>query len=178
MEKNITLQCANCNKDFDKSAKEHRRQLKKGNDVFYCGLSCVCKKRNENNPPKGNVNNFKGNIGVPCDEYSSFRWYVLRGEYRGRKKGYGCDLTVEHLKLLWEQQKGICPLTGWKLILPKNTRKAWAEKSTYNASLDRIDNNKGYMQGNVRFISFMANIARQSFTDEQLIEFCNAVSKI
>jgi hypothetical protein len=101
---------------------------------------------------------------------------VLRAEYRDRNKNYGCDLTIEHLKVLWESQNGKCPFTGLDLILPYDSD-GWKEYSPYNASIDRIDNSKGYMQGNVRFISVMANLARQSFSDIQLIDFCKAVAK-
>lgn len=52
---------------------------------------------------------------------------------------------------------------------------SWSVPSPWNASLDRIDNAKGYIQGNVRFITVMANLARSTFTDEQVLEFCHAV---
>jgi hypothetical protein len=48
----------------------------------------------------------------------------LRDKHRDKKKNYGCDITAEYLKQLWENQKGICPFTGWGLILPKDTAKA------------------------------------------------------
>ena len=139
---------------------------------FFCTRTCAAIKNNEENPREGNpefliANNRK-------DNYTPFRWYVLRSQYRDKKRKYGCDLTVEFLKKLWEQQNGICPFTGWKLILPKDTN-GWTEYSTYNASIDRIDNSIGYMKTNVRFISVMANLARQSFTDKELIDFCSAV---
>ena len=43
------------------------------------------------------------------------------------------------------------------------------------ASLDRIDNSLGYVKGNVRFISIMANYCRNTFEDKDLMEFCEAV---
>ena len=46
-----------------------------------------------------------------------------------------------------------------------------------SASLDRIDNSKGYVQGNVRFVSVMFNFARNKFSDEEVIEFAQAVIK-
>lgn len=175
MEPAIKISCANCNKDFDKVAREYRRQIKNGNTRFFCSSSCAAIKNNSEIERKGNpqfliANNRK-------DEYTPFRWFVLRAQYRDRKKKYGCDLTVEYLKQLWEEQNGICPLTGWHLVLPKNTSKAWEIHSPDNASVDRIDCSKGYMEGNVRFIAFMANIARATFSDEQLIDFCRSVAK-
>lgn len=173
--KTIKLICATCSKEFDKNLREYKRQIKKENTRFFCSLSCVCIKRNEENPSIGNVEHFHGKTKKK-DQYTPFRWYVLRGQYRDRKKKYGCDITIEYLKQLWEDQMGICPFTGWTLILPQGTDKAWHISSPHNASLDRIDNSKGYMQDNVRFISVMANLARQDFTDEQLVDFCKAVA--
>lgn len=45
----------------------------------------------------------------------------------------------------------------------------------YSASLDRIDNSISYMKGNVRFISVMANYARNTFDDEEVVKFAEAV---
>jgi len=172
MEPPIKLSCANCGKKFDKIAKEYRRQLKKGNTRFFCSLNCSAIKNNEENPRPGNLKNLRPS---KKDEYTPFRWFVLRARYRDGKKHYGCDITAEYIKDLWEKQKGICPITGWNLILPDGTDKAWKNASPANASLDRIDNTKGYIQGNVRFVAVMANLARQIFTDEQLIDFCQSV---
>lgn len=174
MEANIKLSCANCGTEFEKVAREYRRQVKKGHTRFFCTSSCAAIKINSEIERSGNPQFLVADNRR--DEYTPFRWYVLRGQYRGkRKRKYGCDLTVEYLKQLWEEQKGICPITGWHLVLAKSTNKPWETSCPNNASIDRIDNSKGYMQGNVRFIAFMANLARQSFTDERLIDFCKAV---
>jgi len=168
---NINCFCATCDKAFIILAKEHRRQLKNGRNRFFCSRTCSSIKNNQENPRKGNPKYLLANNRK--DEYSPFRWYVLRAKYRGKKKKYGCDLTVEFLKKLWDEQNGICPLTGWRLLLPKNTIDTWGGKHPYNA---RIDNSKGYMEGNVRFIAYMANIGRADFSDEQLIYFCQSVA--
>jgi hypothetical protein len=172
--KTITLRCANCDKEFEKPTNEYRRQIKKGNTRFFCNSSCACFKRNEENPPKGDVSHFGGK--TKRDEYTPFRWFVLRAQYRDRKKSYGCDLTVEYLKELWDHQAQTCPLTGWTMILPQDTN-GWTRDDPANASIDRIDNSKGYVQGNVRFVALMANYARNTFTDSQLFSFCRSVIK-
>jgi predicted nucleic acid-binding Zn-ribbon protein len=43
MEPPIKLTCSKCGIIFDKSAKEHRHQLKVGNTKFYCSRSCIPK---------------------------------------------------------------------------------------------------------------------------------------
>ena len=172
----IEVICFNCGKTVQKEIKEYKRRIKSGKDRFFCNLSCATFTRNKENPPIGNIDNFRGEYREK-DQYTPFRWFILRAKYRDKKKKYGYDLTVEYLKQLWDEQKELCPITGWKLILPENTRNGWSIKNPMNASLDRIDNSKGYLQGNVRFISTMANMARNVFSDEELIDFCKSVVK-
>ena len=117
-------------------------------------------------------------------EISPFRMFLKMIKARVKdsiSKDKGCksisDISLENLMELWKEQKGICPLTGWELILPINTT-GWTEgPDIHNASIDRIDSNVGYVKGNVRYISFMANICKQSFTDSDVRVFCAAVTE-
>jgi hypothetical protein len=106
------------------------------------------------------------------DEYSQFKWYIRC--VRRRNKNH--DIDLKFLKDLWDEQQGICPITGWKLNLPKNST-YWDEDQNrlYRASLDRIDSSLGYIRGNVRFISVMANYCKNDFADEDVFAFCEAV---
>lgn len=173
VEKTIDIVCVNCGKTFPKTLREYKRRIKQGHDRFFCDLSCNAFTRNKEHPSPGNAANLTANNRR--DEFTQFRWFVLRGKYRGKRgRQYGCDLTVEYLKELWDQQNGICPFTGWKLILPQDASN-WDNKNPRNASLDRIDNSMGYVKDNVRFIAVMANLARGTFSDDQVIDFCKAV---
>ena len=87
------------------------------------------------------------------------------------------DITLEYLKELWEQQGGLCPFTGWELLLPKGSSYSGDPGSMYRASIDRLDNSKGYVIGNIRFISVIANYCRNTFTDDQVRLFCESVHK-
>lgn len=53
----------------------------------------------------------------------------------------------------------------------------WAESplTPRRASLDRIDSSIGYIPGNIRFVSVMANYCKNSFSDQEVFEFCQAV---
>lgn len=171
--KTIEVKCETCKILFPKELREYNRQIKRGRTEFFCTRTCAAIKNNEDNPRKGNTANLRADNRR--DEYTPFRWFILRAEYRDRTKNYGCDLTVEHLKNLWESQNGRCPLSGRQLILPHDAD-GWKEYHPYNASIDRLDNSRGYVQGNIRFVSVMANLARQTFSDDQLKEFCKAVT--
>jgi YHS domain-containing protein len=176
--KTITIICAWCGEEVEKPLNEYKRQIKKGNTRFFCNLSCATFMRNKENPPTPPENNIDISLysGNRLDELSPFRWFVARSKYRSKRKQYVSDLTPEYLKSLWDEQSGKCPFTGWSLLLPANTMGWESDYNPANASLDRIDNSKGYLQGNVRFVAVMANLARQTFTDDQVIKFCKAVT--
>ena len=176
----IPLICRECKREFFKEKREYDRRVRIGKAEFYCSISCKSKAQIRLTPPKTtatSIERIKKHCANKRDQYTPFRWFVLRAQYRSKKKGWSCNLTTLYLKLLWEDQKGICPFTGWKLILPNNTQKAWENNKAENASLDRIDNSKGYVEGNVRYVSIMANLARQSFSDKEVLDFCKAVTE-
>jgi len=170
----VEVVCANCDKTFLKSVSEFNRSERLGKRHF-CSLSCTQLKYNKDNP--NHSPNMKGlRSGNKRDKYTRFRWFMRCVKNRVAKRG-PTNLTLEYLKQLWDEQEGVCPLTGWKLMLP-NCSDGWKSdtQDIKRASLDRIDCSKGYLQGNVRFISYMANIARGSFEDKHVIEFCRAVA--
>lgn len=177
MNKVETIICANCNKPFDKRAAELKRWRKQGKTNFYCGLSCCAIYGNKTHPHRNQISLVKY-AGNRRDIYTQFRLFIKNGKRRDKINNRGkSTITIKYLSYLWEQQKGTCPFTGWTLLLPDNVD-GWTNGANIkNASLDRINNNFGYVQGNVRFVSVMANYARNAFNDDDLIYFCNSVVK-
>lgn len=180
--KTIILKCDKCGEDFERALKEHTRNEKLGRKR-YCGISCAAKDnkalvKNWNNP--NNLKYLQPNWGKGhSDEFSSFRYYINKANCNGRKKLYGeHNLTLEFLKQLWEKQNGTCPYTGHKMDLPITTHgKHIKAKNPLRASLDRIDSSKGYIQGNVEFVCLGVNLAKASFSREQVMEFFKNIPK-
>jgi len=172
--------CSECGAECEKTKAEFNRNKKSGRRNF-CSRSCAAIKRNKE-LPKSERKNFIKNLFLyrdnRRDEYTPFRFFMKVVNNRNRHKSVDIDLS--YLKDLWERQNGICYFTGWHLILPQNIE-GWRDCAdcikSKRASLDRIDNSKGYVKGNVRFISFMANIARSNMSDEELIKFCKSVTE-
>ncbi len=173
----VTLLCA-CGRTFERRRAEYSRCIAQRHTNHYCSLTCPAYiecRVSRLKPGPGNVANFRGYKRQP-DDFSPFRWFIRRAISRRHRHG-DTDLSVEYLRALWTAQEGICPLTGWELILPRGARADWRYGvSPRNASLDRVDGSKGYIKGNVRFIAQMANYARHAFSDAQLIRFCNSVA--
>lgn len=171
----IELECEICGKKFLREKGEHNRNLKKGRKV-YCSKSCNGKSKVNLDRLAAIDNTHLLNKGgdYRSDEYTPFRWhYNILVQNRQNK---GVTISLHDIKELWELQGGICPFTMKKMEL--RTHATCREPlKPYHASLDRIDNEKGYEKGNVRFVSAMANVARQRWSDTELIQFCGLVTE-
>lgn len=170
----IELVCARCQSPFTKPLNEYNRRLRCGQTRFYCGTRCSVEASNEITPRKGNVDHLRPRD--QRDEYTPFRWFLKRAQYRSRHAGKESSLALEDIKSLWERQAGVCPLTGWEMLLPVSSTIGFMHHDPRNASLDRLDNSLGYAVGNVRFVCLIANLARSEFADVDVISFCDAVS--
>jgi len=169
------VKCFNCKKWFKKRIAEINRSRKRGMRHF-CTHKCATITKNKEHPSDPIGARIKLFAGNRTDSLSPFRWFIKVAKlhaYQCNRKL--CTLTLQDLIELWDSQQGKCSLTGWKLILPKNTMGWNTGNRLYRASLDRIDNSKGYIKGNVRFIACIANQARGTFSDPELFTFCNAV---
>ena len=72
-------------------------------------------------------------------------------------------VSLEYLWNLFESQKQICAITGDYI------------ESIDNASLDRIDSNGGYTEGNVQWTTYQANVSKHTMSMNELYEFCKKV---
>lgn len=164
----INIKCDFCGNYFDKPLSEYNRNLNLKRHNFCC-RSCSIKYNNKYCRKKFNISNLINNNRN--DEYTSFRYY-----YRNAKKRYKTfNLTLDYLKELWEQQKGICPYTGLKLNLATYTKNH--NNPIYTASLDRIDSSKGYEIGNVQFISTAINYMKNTMSHEDTIKLCKIIAQ-
>jgi len=177
----IKTTCEGCGNSFEKERREYNRTVRNGSRHF-CGHACAASVVTRERIARGDkVGNTTGLIaGNRKDDFSPFRYHARKA--RARNKNYNfeeTDITPEYLKEIWEQQKGVCPLTGWQMDLPA-TSLGWergAMVTPHTASLDRITPRKPYKKGNVRFIANIANMAKHTYTDEDVIEFCKAVAQ-
>lgn len=78
---------------------------------------------------------------------------------RARQKGIECTISVEHLELLWEKQRGLCVYTRETLLTGYGLR-----NHPRVVSVDRIDPSGGYEPDNVVLCTARANSIKQDMT--------------
>jgi hypothetical protein len=81
------------------------------------------------------------------------------------------NVTIEQLGDLFEKQGGKCAVTGEEIEFGLNT------KDRRTASLDRIDNNKGYTINNIRWVHVRVNQMKNNMSDEELVYWCDKIIK-
>lgn len=116
-------------------------------------------------PTKSEHYNWKG-----CGEISGTLWSRVGYESTRRSKKLPVEITLEYTWNLFLKQNRKCALSG--LLIKFGS---YATKDETTASLDRIDSNKGYIEGNVQWVHKTINKMKQDLTDEQFLEFCRHV---
>lgn len=84
-------------------------------------------------------------------------------------RGYSWEITIDDVADLYARQEGRCALTGWVI--------GWADRGWgHSASLDRLDNGKGYEVENVQLVHKKVNMARGSMSVPDFLDMCSAVA--
>ena len=86
---------------------------------------------------------------------------IRAAKRRAKNKGLEFNLTEEWAQKRWT---GKCELTGIDFVSCNKKRHA----DYYSASIDRIDNTKGYTKDNSRFILYILNRFKGTLSDEEM----------
>jgi len=92
---------------------------------------------------------------------------LWRAKERSNRINVFCNLELEDI-IIPEK----CPLLEEKFVYG-STHNKWM---TY--SIDRIDNSKGYVKGNIQVITYLANTMKSKATKEQLVVFAKNILKL
>jgi len=87
------------------------------------------------------------------------------------KRGLEFKLTRAYLKKLYLEQGGRCKISG--LVMNAGAKL----RDPFGWSVDRIDCDLGYVEGNVRFVIYAVNIGMQEWGVDRYLEICRAVTE-
>lgn len=153
-----------------------KEEEKRGNNRIWLCL-CDCGKHKIQTSHKL----LRGNQSCGCQRIISITkgnniisgvWY---GKIKGNAKKRNLDFSVslEYLTSLFKKQNAQCSLSGLEIKIPMGRYDS--VKTT--ASLDRIDNNKGYIPGNVQFVHKNINYMKSIYDQKYFIALCKKVAQ-
>lgn len=152
LRKKYKIHCSRCN-----STTETTRQNLVKSDRTYCN---GCRK-------SGSKHFCWQGFGEICQ--SNFHSY----EIGAKKRNLEFDIDIEYIWNLFLFQNRKCALTGVDLTF--NLDKSWINRNA-TASLDRIDNTKGYIKGNLQWIHKIVNMMKQDFDQKYFIDISKHIS--
>jgi len=123
--------------------------------------SCGCFK-NKNIISKSNGNKHKAWKGYKDLSLSFYN----RIKSNAKNRNISFSISIQYLYDLFEKQNGECEYTGEQIFLPINVRQLRGENNENIASLDRIDNDKGYEEGNVHWVCKRVNYMKHTMRDD------------
>lgn len=96
--------------------------------------------------------------------------YLNKVERSAKRRGLDFNLTIEYTNSIFN---GKCNLSNMPIEFGKYLI---SNQKIQTASLDRIDNKKGYIIGNVQWVHKDVNFMKGILTQERFIELCNNIS--
>lgn len=145
-----------CQCDCGKQKVVRNDCLKKGS-TQSCG--CIQTLKGKENPAWKGIGDISGSF-----------WCAIKGGAKDRNIEF--SITIKYLWDLYIKQDKKCSLTGEQIDFGQSKLDV-----NRTASLDRIDSSKGYIEGNVQWVTKKVNFAKQTMSQKDFIELCKSVSK-
>lgn len=156
-------------------------QSKTGRPHNYIHWECLCDCGNKVSVPGVNLNNkHTKSCGCLVKKFDRTRKrinntiipiYLFNQISRGalaRKLEF--NISIDYIYQLLINCNFKCMLSGLELTLPKNSR-----EKNYTASLDRIDSNNGYVEGNVQWVHKHVNLMKNSLSQDYFLMLCGII---
>lgn len=84
-------------------------------------------------------------------------------------RGYFWEITPEDIDALYQVQNCCCALSGLPI--------SWSATGwEHSASIDRIDNNKGYTLDNIQLVHKKINMMRGTLEVSDFVQLCKSVA--
>jgi hypothetical protein len=99
------------------------------------------------------------------------RYIHSRAKRRAKNKNFKFNIEISDINI-----PNMCPILDIPIFKVRTQGKK-AGPTSNSASLDRIDNTKGYIKGNIQVVSHQANTMKGNATPEELIKFAKWILK-
>lgn len=178
-----TKQCNTCNQiktleEFGVNAK-NKNNFKASEIPKYKGSckTCLAKKAKEYRDKNPNLwkkyrdkNASKNNFFTHEEAYlvSAIRTRIQAAKQNSKRNPEReFNITDQYMYELWKSQNGKCKLSGRSLEI--------ARKVPNSLSIDKIDPSKGYVEGNVQWVTIQVNRAKSDLAAEDLLLLCKDI---
>ena len=138
--------------------KEIRRDHLTKNITKSCGCSWRLSRKEHNN--------WQGYEDISLDFFNTIKRNAI-------KRNIEFNITIEYLWGLFIEQNKKCKLSGLNLEFSEIRK----NKTKQTASIDRINSDIGYVEGNIQWVHKQINIMKNKLSDEKFVWFCEQVYK-
>ena len=101
--------------------------------------------------------------------------YFRSMEGSARSRNISFDVTIEYLWDLYLKQNRKCALTGLSIFMRRSGKKGRGKRGT--ASLDRINSDLPYQEGNVQWVHKVVNKMKGLLNQQVFVAFCEAITR-
>jgi len=117
----------------------------------------------------------KVNSGSGLKDYWKNRLRTLKDS--AQKRGLKVEIDAEYLQYIYEKQFKKCYYSGQDLKIEIFPGKAFSPKKQKNhLTVDRLDNSKGYIIGNVALTTFQINTMKSNITHNEFLKICKGIA--
>lgn len=116
-----------------------------------------------------NINQSNISVYIDSINISIFSRY----KYLANKRNINFNLTIDDIINKYNEQKGICKLSGQRLKAPPPNHEY--NVTDYNLSIDRIDSSLEYNFNNIQLVTKDINMMKNKFTQSEFINWCSLV---
>lgn len=98
--------------------------------------------------------------------------YWRRKKQDAYKRGYEFSITQEYVWTIYEQQNRKCIFSGIDVLFYYDNNRPQLQ----TASIDRINCNIGYIEGNIQIVHKTVNLMKSFLNDDEFIAWCNLIA--
>lgn len=155
--------CIHCGHEEERRAKNIKRAIKVGGGMYCKAPGCGLHKVNSKNASERFRNG--------TENISGAYFHTLQAGAKRRGKEF--TISIEYLQEVYDKQGGKCNYSGVPLVMELGAK----NEPTNTGSVDRIDNNEGYVEGNVQWLHKDVNFMKQAFEEDTFLDYCKLITE-